>query len=409
MDGTTATDDCNGPPNTPLFEQTNLESSGHEITLTNIGRPSNASSGNLDLDFIIWEREIPDLAAPQGVTIGSRNPAFGYSPRGSWSHTPDANTLSGSLAVTQTQAASTSIAFTGSSVALYGSLSSTSGRYSCTVDGVSTYYTPVYGQGAAQQVLCFVDSLDEDSKHMLAVTNIGPGSLSIDHAQFWGVKAFVCRKRYNSLCSTDCLIRFPFNSVAPHRGQDLQCVPASLVPGPHINIISSRSKVIAGAVVGSVVGCLILFLAIIVVLRKSNFLSERLGWRWKTLINAEEKESESLARPCSGNSSNHTSTRLGKALASGPLRRPVGTELLNGYGSHSLTSTDSVLDIAAANTPVYARHARHFGPPLRTDNIACQLPPVYSSPEQSPASLRVPAPARTDSPRNVGGRVRQWV
>jgi len=83
------------------------------------------------------------------------------------------------------------IGFIGSSVALYGSLSSTSGLYQCAVDGVSTQHMPVYGQEAIQQVLCFADGLDDDQDHVLAVTNVGSGSLSIDHAQFWGTNVSV--------------------------------------------------------------------------------------------------------------------------------------------------------------------------------------------------------------------------
>jgi hypothetical protein len=173
-----------------LFGQRSLKSGGHGITLTNLGCMSDSSSGGLSLDVVIWERKIPDNASPQGVIMDSNDPTFDYIPSDSWDQLVDTS-LNKSLAVSQTQGASMSIGFVGSSVALYGSLSSTSGLYECAVDGVSTQHTPVYGQDASQQVLCFADGLDDDQNHMLAVTNVGFGSLSIDHAQFWGTNVSV--------------------------------------------------------------------------------------------------------------------------------------------------------------------------------------------------------------------------
>jgi hypothetical protein len=193
-------------------------------------------------------------------------------------------------------------------------------------------------------------------------------------------------------------------------------VPASLSHGLYPNIISSRSRIIAGAVIGSIVGCLILFLAVITIVRKSSFLRARLGPRWKQLISAEEKEAGNLAPPRLGNSPSYTSTTLGTALASSlpqTRRKPVDTELLNDDDLHSLGSTDSTLEIAADIAPGRARRARDFGAPLPIGDIEFQLPPVYSSGErsisQSPMSPHEPVPARMGSPRNVGGRLRQWV
>lgn len=197
MDGTTTTtstgndnNQAGGLHQVVLFGQRNLKSGGHGIALTSLGCMSNSSSGGLSLDVVMWERKIPDEASPQGVIMDSNDPTFDYSPSDSWDQIVDAN-LNKSLTVAQTQGASMSIGFVGSSVALYGSLSSTSGLYECVVDGVSTQHTPVYRQDAIQQVLCFADGLDDHRNHVLAVTNVGSGSLSIDHAQFWGTNVSV--------------------------------------------------------------------------------------------------------------------------------------------------------------------------------------------------------------------------
>lgn len=191
VDGTTTAGDANVKINSFLFGQTNLDpSSEHEIGLTNAGRLPDTSP---ILDFLIWEREIPDDSAPEGIIVNSTNFAFAYFPADSWNRTVHTNfNTSKSSIVTQTQAASANIAFVGSSVALYGSLSPASGIYLCTIDDVSAHYTPVYRQDAVQQVLCFADSLDEVNQHLLTITNTGPGSLSIDHAQFWGMNTSVC-------------------------------------------------------------------------------------------------------------------------------------------------------------------------------------------------------------------------
>ena len=195
-----------------------------------------------------------------------------------------------------------------------------------------------------------------------------------------------------------------------------QYAPAclSVVYGSYSNnISSSHAKVIAGAVIGSVFGVIIILLAITATLRKSNFMRKRLGLRWKELNDAEGKDPANLKLPSPASFLSDAPTEPRKDLTSELPRlapQQVGTEQLEDESLSAPSSTNSIPEASYSITPGDAPSNRGSS----RAGAFQQSPPVYSpgarerSP-QSPKPSQNSVPTETKSLRSVEGKSRQWV
>ena len=179
------------------------------------------------------------------------------------------------------------------------------------------------------------------------------------------------------------------------------------------NISSSHAKVIAGAVIGSVFGVIIILLAITATLRKSNFMRKRLGLRWKELNDAEGKYPANPTLPSPASFLSDTPTEPGKDLTPELPRlapQQVGTEQLEDVSPHTPSSTNGIPEAWDSITPGNAPSNRGTS----RAGAFQQSPPVYSpgarsrSP-QSPKPSQNSVPTETKSLRSVEGKSRQWV
>jgi hypothetical protein len=202
----------------PLFSSGisgNLSSGPHEITITNAGGPN----GNyFDIDFIIWEGELPDDS--KSKTFGNNGTEFEFLPHSNstwWGSGLNKNSYDGTLYWTQSSSAAFRFNFTGQSVALYGYLDTNHGNFSCSIDGVSRgLYSGYYPTQMFHQLVCFGDNLD-DGDHILHVTNLplstDDGWFSVDYAEVRGTNLYVFPLSNNSsiltyvLSATDQLVQ----------------------------------------------------------------------------------------------------------------------------------------------------------------------------------------------------------
>jgi hypothetical protein len=162
------------------------------------------------------------------------------------------------------------------------------------------------------------------------------------------------------------------------------------------NILSSHAKVIAGAVIGSVFGVIIILLAITATLQKSNFMRKRLGLRWKELNDAEGKDPANLTLP---------GLPVSRATL---LERILHPNILHNRSEPSNQKTKF-------RAPQIQRTVSDSITPGSSRASAFQQsPPVYSpgaraSSPQSPRPSQNSVPAEMKPLRNVKGKSRQWV
>lgn len=177
----------------PLFSSGisgNLSSGPHEITITNDG----PNGTYLDIDFIIWEGELPDDS--KSKSFGNNGTRFEFLPDNSrWGSGPDPHSYDGTLYWTEFSSGAFRFNFTGQSVALYAYLDADHGNFSCSIDGVSRgFYSGYYYKRLFQQLMCFGDNLD-DGDHVLSVTNhplsTDIGWFSVDYVEVWGTDLYV--------------------------------------------------------------------------------------------------------------------------------------------------------------------------------------------------------------------------
>ncbi|EUC59095.1 transmembrane protein, putative [Rhizoctonia solani AG-3 Rhs1AP] len=215
----------------------------HIVTITNSG----TDEAFLDLDQIKWTTGKPGLTAITNTTQiddAGDSTLVSYTPTGSWS-TADPTGQTGSyhqntIHATSTQGSTVSIQFSGNAIYVYGSTDSSSGTYSVKIDRQSA--TSLQGSTSTFRqpaLLFYADGLDSRD-HKLTLTNQEQGSI----------------------------LRFDY-AVASTWTEGTASSPevASSTPGPVNAGHTSRTAVIAGSVVGGVVGCMLLVLFALCCLR----------------------------------------------------------------------------------------------------------------------------------------------
>ncbi|KAJ7612707.1 hypothetical protein FB45DRAFT_843274 [Roridomyces roridus] len=177
-----------------LFNQTNMSSGTHSLTISNLD--SNATRPNMNLDYFTWTTDINSLT---DLRIQDDSPAFSYEPASAWSVIPQPSSSfpgfdGGGHSTNQAQA-TTNFSFNGDRVALYGAIgaqggpiqvqidnSSTVGKY--TTNQMVTDTTAPVAQYLAGQMLFYADHLGSGEHHITVTAN--PASpaqdLSIDYA-----------------------------------------------------------------------------------------------------------------------------------------------------------------------------------------------------------------------------------
>ncbi|CAE6456978.1 unnamed protein product [Rhizoctonia solani] len=207
----------------------------HIVTITNSG----TSGEFLDIDQIRWTTGKPGLTAITNTTQiddAGDSTLVTYTPTGSWSTTDPAGQTGSyhqnTVHTTSTQGSTVSIQFSGNAIYVYGSTDSFSGAYDVKIDGQST--TSLKGSTSTfrQPALLFYADGFDSRDHTLTLTNRQQGSiLRFDYA--------VASTWTEGTVSTNPEVASSPESI--HAGQ-------------------SRTAVIAGSVVGGVVGCMVLVL-----------------------------------------------------------------------------------------------------------------------------------------------------
>lgn len=187
--GTGQTDIGNDAFQQLTFGIANLTSGLHEITITNKGF-SNGTSAYFDVDYVVWESSLPDQWNAQIFTTLA-NGTFEYLPtNASWGSGADPKSYSKWSYWTEVNDAKLRLNFTGQSIALYGSVDTNHGNFTCSIDGISRgSVSGTYPSQIEQQLLCFGDNLN-NHKHVLVVENqpvsTGKVWLDIDYACVYG-------------------------------------------------------------------------------------------------------------------------------------------------------------------------------------------------------------------------------
>ncbi|QRW16977.1 transmembrane protein [Rhizoctonia solani] len=216
----------------------------HIVTITNTG----TNGAFLDLDQVKWTTGKPGLTAITNTTEiddAGDSAVVSYTPTGSWGTVDPAGQAGsyhrGTVHTTSTQGSAVSVRFNGNAIYVYGSTDSSSGAYDAKIDGQPT--TSLQGSTATLRqpaLLFYADGLDSND-HTLTLTNQQEGSvLRFDYAvaSTW-TEGTVASKPEN----------------------------AASTAGPVRSATHSHTAVIAGSVVGGVVGCILLVLFTLCCLR----------------------------------------------------------------------------------------------------------------------------------------------
>ncbi|KAJ8518717.1 hypothetical protein ONZ45_g4245 [Pleurotus djamor] len=170
----------------PLFAAEGLVNGLHTVTIIN--RPVNESFPFLDIDSIVWEAEVEDIAQPQRI-LPHTDSSFRYEPASAW-ETPVSSGFNSTTAhSTSTSNASARLNFTGTSITLYGAVSPGTGPYSVQMDDrpPQTFNASV-PEYTPQTVMYFADNLGP-GVHVMQVVNLpdrpGQGIL-LDYALLSG-------------------------------------------------------------------------------------------------------------------------------------------------------------------------------------------------------------------------------
>ncbi|CAE6524327.1 unnamed protein product [Rhizoctonia solani] len=216
----------------------------HIVTITNSGK----RGAFLDLDHIRWTTGKPGLTAITNTTQiddADDSAVVSYTPSGSWSTTDPAGETGSyhqnTVHTSSTQGSAVSIQFSGNAIYLYGSTDSFSGAYDVKIDGQSatslTGSTSTFRQPA---LLFYADGLDSRD-HTLTLTNRQQGSI----------------------------LRFDYAVASTWTEGAVASNPEAVsnTPEPIHTEHQSRTAVIAGGVVGGVIGSLLLVLFALCCLR----------------------------------------------------------------------------------------------------------------------------------------------
>ncbi|EIW85607.1 hypothetical protein CONPUDRAFT_162774 [Coniophora puteana RWD-64-598 SS2] len=201
VDGTLSTAGLNGGSSNaqfqqPLFTRTGLTQGNHTVSI------ENTASGSLyvDIDFIIWEADVPGEEGQELVpsVYQDTHPSFSYS-AGQWSTNPPSVYLynNGTGHTATTLDASVNFTFTGAHpcingdvINLYGTVGNNNGWYTVQVDGgTSMQYNATRFQPYYQQPLFHANNLGGGT-HQLTVTNqpqVQGQALNIDYAEVYSL------------------------------------------------------------------------------------------------------------------------------------------------------------------------------------------------------------------------------
>jgi hypothetical protein len=173
---------------TLLFSVNNLTYGEHTLTVTNLGF-DNGTAGYLDVNWIDWESTLP--AGSTSQIIAASSPLFELLPGPTWwQYGFDPNAYGDAQNFTQSPAARFRMNFTGEAVAVYGYLDTNHGNYSCAVDGEDLkMYSGQYSTRVYQQLICYVDGLENHREHSVVMDNVPVGAnmwFSVNYAEVWG-------------------------------------------------------------------------------------------------------------------------------------------------------------------------------------------------------------------------------
>ncbi|KAJ1306648.1 hypothetical protein OPQ81_007643 [Rhizoctonia solani] len=289
----------------------------HTVTITNSG----TNGAFLDLDQIRWTTGKPGLSAITNTTRiddAGDSAIVSYTPTGSW-RTRDPTGQTGSyhqntIHTTSTRGAAVSIQFSGNAIYVYGSTDSSSGAYDVKIDGQSATSlegsTSTFRQPA---LLFYADGLDSND-HTLTLTNQQEGSI----------------------------LRFDYAVASTWTESTLSSNPevVSSTPEPIHGGHQSRTGLIAGSIVGGVVGCmlLVLFTLCCLRLRRAAKMDDTrsdvkiiVGDGEKTKTRPLSTFSWNPQRSWLGSSNRPVSTVSGVSGVSGPGMAGVGAHSSSGW------------------------------------------------------------------------------
>ncbi|CAE6418116.1 unnamed protein product [Rhizoctonia solani] len=289
----------------------------HIVTITNSG----TNGAFLDLDQIKWTTGKPGLTVITNTTEiddAGDSAVVSYTPTGSWS-TVDPTGQVGSyyqntVHTTSTQGSAVSIQFSGNAIYVYGSTDSSSGAYDAKIDGKSS--TSLQGSTATLRqpaLLFYADGLDS-SDHTLTLTNRQEGST----------------------------LRFDYAVASTWSEGTVASSPeaAASTPGPVRTESHSRIAVIAGSVVGGVIGFILLslFTLCCLRLRRAAKMDESQSDVKIIVGDGEETKTRPLStfswnpqRSWLASSNRPISTVSGMSGASGPGMAGVGAHSSSGW------------------------------------------------------------------------------
>ncbi|KAJ7619467.1 hypothetical protein FB45DRAFT_754920 [Roridomyces roridus] len=168
-----------------LFVSPILNFGTHTVKVTNQLNDTNLPF--LDIDFITWTTIVS--ASGQTTAKEDTDPAFTYQPATQWGTDLSSAVLTGFSSnnghVTQATGASASLAFTGSSIAVFGSVGPTLSPYTVTLDGIPAGSFNATKQDYTAQVALYSASNLGDGNHTieLKATPASPGQFfAIDFA-----------------------------------------------------------------------------------------------------------------------------------------------------------------------------------------------------------------------------------